>query len=587
MIKIKDRCIVLSSPSHQSSFCPPSSCQHLRSNLFLHATIVLLLIPTAALAEPPKLATTGRFDLSADAAVGAIDDGRVVTGGGSIERMSWVAEAARPRGYTVNFPISQMAWREFAMQFTPKQRGAVTLTLMGPWEQASPGVIYQQEVFWDAIKVDGATIENGSFESGAANSPTGWRSNGGVVESATDAVPAADGKRFSRTWHNRTLATTLNVTGGKPVSIRVRAVVPVGFQEMRRIVDRTTPAHQAAKRFVRGTNLGNYLEAPPGQNWGATYSEEDFDHIKAEGFDHVRLPIAWHHHTGSGPDFKIKDEFYTKADFLVNEATKRGLAAIVNIHHFDAFTSDPTGQRDKFIAIWRQLAMHYAARSAGVAFELLNEPKDAATTDVLNPIYADVIREIRKTNPTRTIFVGPGKWNQVSELPHLRLPNDDTNLIVTVHCYDPFYFTHQGASWAGPEVRSLKGIQFPGPPSTLLVPDASTRLSPNMLDWIKRYNTLPTETNPSSSRAIRGVVQQAKEWSDYYGRPVHFGEFGAYIAADAESRANFYRAFREQLDEAGIGWAMWDWKAGFRYWDDKAGLPAPGLRDAMFPNRRR
>ena len=51
------------------------------------------------------------------------------------------------------------------------------------------------------------------------------------------------------------------------------------------------------------------------------------------------------------------------------------------------------------------------------------------------------------------------------------LPSKDDNLIVTVHCYDPFYFTHQGASWAGPDVKPLAGIQFPGPPSKPLVPD--------------------------------------------------------------------------------------------------------------------
>ena len=55
---------------------------------------------------------------------------------------------------------------------------------------------------------------------------------------------------------------------------------------------------------------------------------------------------------------------------------------------------------------------------------MLNEPKDQATTVVLNPIYAEAIKEIRRTNPRRTIFVGPGKWNQAGELPNLRLPDN-------------------------------------------------------------------------------------------------------------------------------------------------------------------
>ncbi len=556
---------------------------------FLLLSACLLNTPApASLVEPPKLATTGRFDLAADATAGSIVDGELTAGSGSVSRMNWIPDADRARSYTVNFAASHVAWHEVAVRFTPKSSGTVTLTLMGPWEEASKGVIYRQEVLWDGIAVEGAALADGGFESGTESSPAGWKSNGSRAESASSSLAAFEGKRFARTWHNQTLSASLEVTAGKPVTIRLqaRAAVPADFKEMRRIADRNTPAHAAAKRFMRGTNLGNYLEAPPGQNWGASYSAADFEHIKAEGFDHVRLPIAWNHHTGPGPEFRIKDEFYAKADFLVNEATKRGLAAIVNMHHFNAFTSDPAGQRDKFIAIWRQLAAHYAAAPPSVAFELLNEPKDAATTVVLNPIFADAIREIRKTNLTRTIFVGPGEWNQVSELAHLRLP-DDANLIVTVHCYDPFNFTHQGATWVGPELRAVKGIKFPGPPATPFVPATSAKLSRDLLDWIDRYNTLPAKSNPSSPLAFRGVVEQAKEWSHYYGRPVHLGEFGCIVEADPESRARFYGEFRRVLDEAGIGWAMWDWKAGFRYWDDKTGEPAPGLREAMFPLRRK
>ena len=343
-----------------------------------------------------------------------------------------------------------------------------------------------------------------------------------------------------------------------------------------------SPAHRAAKEFLRGVNLGNYLEAPPKQNWGAKYSREDFVHIRAEGFDHVRLPIAWHHHAGPAPEFKLSDAIFAKADFLVTNALNHSLNVIVNVHHFDEFTANPLGLTNKFYALWRQIAAHYASSPAAVAFELLNEPKDAATTAVLNPIYAEAIHQIRQSNPERTIFVGPGKWNQVSELPNLRLPAEDENLIVTVHCYEPFYFTHQGASWAGSDVRALKGIVFPGPPATPFIPDSSVPLKANVRSWLERYNTLPAEKNPCSARAFRDAIEKAKRWSDQSGRPVHMGEFGCYVRADWDSRARFYREFRQALEEFGIGWAMWDWKAGFRYWDDEKKQPAPGMREAIF-----
>ena len=43
------------------------------------------------------------------------------------------------------------------------------------------------------------------------------------------------------------------------------------------------------------------------------------------------------------------------------------------------------------------------------------------------------------------------------------------------------------------------------------------------------------------ARDGRAAVDQIKEWSDYYGRPVYLGEFGAYTTADPASRANYYR----------------------------------------------
>ncbi len=534
--------------------------------------------------NPVKLAAMGRFDLLADESVGELLDGVVTAGSAKIERMNWVAAKEQARGYVVSGAISHRGWREWRVQFTPANSGQVTLTLRGMWEEASKGVVFRQEVLWDSFTATGAKIANGSFEneeeSGVA---AGWQTSGGRTIVASAESPAVDGKHVARTWHDQGLSTTLSVTKGEPVRVAcfVRAAVPAGFIEMTRIANRDTPAHRAAKYFRRGTNFGNYLEAPKGQDWGAKYSADDFDHVKKEGFDHVRLPIAWQHYA-SGADFRLSQEIFANVDSLVADAVQRKLGVIVNIHHFDAFTSKPADNRDNFLKLWRQIAEHYADQPDLVAFDLLNEPKDAATTDVLNPIFADAIKLIRQSNPRRTIFVATGKWNSVFELPSLRLPDDDENLIVTVHCYEPFYFTHQGATWSGPDTK-VTGIHFPGPPDKPLVIDPAMKVNAWVADWIKRYNTLPTDKNPSSPSAFRTHVTEAAEWSAYYGRPIHFGEFGCYQKSDAESRAAYYREFRKALDEANLGWATWDWKAGFRYWDEKNNRPEPGMREALFP----
>jgi endoglucanase len=553
-----------------------------------HTIMILTLvmgfssIRASAEGDPVKLAGAARFDLRADARAHAIEGGQVIEGNGSITRMNWVSESEQPRGYTLNFPVTHLGWRSLAVQFKPVQNGTVTLTLMGPFEQASKGIVYRQEVLWDDIRATGAALADGSFES-RPGPPSGWQSGGGAVLAQSSAVAAVQGTHYAQTWHNQTLSTTFNVVGGQPVTIRLhaRAVAVNGARDMKPIASRTTAAHRAARRFLRGANLGNGLESPPGQDWGGHYTPEDLRLMRTEGFDHVRIPVGWHHYTGPGPEFLIKPEIFARADKLVSAGLSEGLGVMVNIHHFDDFTSNPQKQTARFLTIWRQVARHYEKAPEGLVFELLNEPKDAATTEVINPIFAEAIRQIRQVSPKRTIVVGPGRWNSISELPKLLLPDDDQNLIVSVHNYEPFYFTHQGADWAGPDTK-VTGIHFPGPPARPLVPDPGLKINSWVMSWIKSYNKEPTATNPSSPLAFQGSVDQAKEWSEYYGRPIHVGEFGCFTKADPVSRANYYRALRESAEKANFGWAIWDWNAGFHYWNDKTGKAEPGMHEALF-----
>ena len=526
---------------------------------------------------PAKLASEGRIDLIPDAQVGHLTGGRVSGGRGQIGRMNWLPAEQQDRGYTSTLPSTHRTWRAFELTFVPENSGEVLVTLMGPWASAGGNEVIRQELEWDELTATGTTLINGGFEA-----PDGWQLDGGSIATAPADRPAVEGQRIARSWHNGRVSTRLKVLAGKAVTLRgqVRSALPSGYAEMPRILSRETPAHRNAQLFQYGVNLGNYLEAPRGQDWGQNYTSRDFEEIQKAGFDHVRLPIGWQNYTGPAPEYKLEEEIFVKVDFLVNEAVQHKLAVIVNVHHFDDFTTNPAAHTDRLLAIWDQVGKRYAKRPETVAFELLNEPKDAATTPVLNPIYAELISQIRKTNPTRPIFLGPGLWNRVSELNSLQLPKDEQNLIVTVHSYDPFQFTHQGTSWSSPEMGNLKGIRFPGPPPTpLAIPPG---LPKHLEDWLTQYNTLPAEQNPCSPRVMQELAGEAREWSEYFGRPVHVGEFGAYVAGDDVSRANYCREYRRAMEANGLGWALWDWSAGFRYWDKDRQHAVPGMRDALF-----
>jgi len=355
--------------------------------------------------------------------------------------------------------------------------------------------------------------------------------------------------------------------------------VPSNPPDMRPIASHHTPAYRAAKLFRRGANLGDYLEAPRGRSQ-ITVSADEFAQMKREGFDHVRVPIGWHQYAGPAPDFILEPEIFSRVDFVVTNALKNKLAVIINIHHFNALDLAPSNATPEFLAIWSQIAAHYQKFPPPLAFELDNEPHAKATTAVMNPIYAQTIEEIRRTNPHRTIFVEPGDWGNIGELKNLVLPPDD-NVIVSVHCYDPFFFTHQGATWTS-GATPVTNIIFPGPPAQPLVPDPTLHLKGSLRSWIEQYNTLPREKNPSGPLAFTGKLKYVRAWSDYYGRPAHLGEFGAFTRADEQSRVNFYSAFRRAAEQQKLGWCIWDWSAGFRYWDKTNGRPVPGMHDALF-----
>ena len=170
--------------------------------------------------------------------------------------------------------------------------------------------------------------------------------------------------------------------------LATRAVPDASAQTMKRIMGRDTPAHRAALRFMRGVSLGNYLEyLPNNPARNQSYSASDFALIRAEGFDHVRVPVAWHLYAGPAPDFTLTNSIFTSVDFMVNAALNQGLGVVLDLHGFADFMSDPAGNQDKFYAIWRQVGAYYSNAPSAVAFELLNEPNDNATTAVMNQTY--------------------------------------------------------------------------------------------------------------------------------------------------------------------------------------------------------
>ena len=197
----------------------------------------------------------------------------------------------------------------------------------------------------------------------------------------------------------------------------------------------------------RGMNLGNALDAPSEGAWGVILKTQYFDVIKQAQFTSIRLPIRWSAHAATQPPYTIDPEFFARVDWVINNTLSRNMSIIIDLHHYVELYQDPDAHFPRLLGLWDQIASHYRYFPQGLLFELVNEPNDQLTDDRWQAMIPELLSTVRKTNPERTIVVGPGFWNSVDHLENLHLPDDDDHLVGTIHYYAPIRFTHQGASW--------------------------------------------------------------------------------------------------------------------------------------------
>ncbi|MGE5562063.1 MAG: glycoside hydrolase family 5 protein [Bacillota bacterium] len=289
---------------------------------------------------------------------------------------------------------------------------------------------------------------------------------------------------------------------------------------------------QANQPFHRGVNVLGY---DPYWNAGGVrrFEWRHFAEIHNGGFDFVRVNLQAFKHMDS--QNRLEPQWLAKLDDVVREAQAAGLGVILDEHDFDVCSEDVDACRTRLSAFWQQVAPRYVNAPRNVAFELLNEPHDKLNGEVWNGMFAQLLGIVRQSNPDRIVVVGPTHWNSLADLPLLKLPADP-NLLVTFHYYEPFHFTHQGATWAGEEVKKLHGI---------------------------------TWGSEQDRAAVKADFDKVAAWAAANHRPILLGEFGAYDKSGTplDLRVAYVNAVRTEAESHGFGWAYWQFEGDFVVWD--------------------
>lgn len=312
----------------------------------------------------------------------------------------------------------------------------------------------------------------------------------------------------------------------------------------------------------RGVNLSHWLQYQGRQPIAAA----DLKAIRQSGFDHVRLPFD-PERLGWKPDAQGADAWpgLVELDQAIDLALGADLAVILDFHPESALRDriETDGQTAKaFVQAWRALAARYAKRPVErVAFAPLNEPQyysfDGARR--WRRLQGDVVGAIRQQAPSHWILLSGTRGSSIAGL-RLMTPLTDPKVRYVFHFYEPMLFTHLNAPWepfqSGPQ-GMVAGLKYGADPAQTL---AAARARPGADAKIANAAIEEYVAERWSAKRIAEEIDKASAWAKEHNVKLVCTEFGIFRdATDAASRNLWLHDVRVALENAEIGWSVWDY----------------------------
>ena len=358
------------------------------------------------------------------------------------------------------------------------------------------------------------------------------------------------------------------------------------------------PLQEKAMKYLnKGINITNWLEEDKTYFKGEfKFDESDVKLMADNGIKSLRFPIDLDRYATNRDEFvadttgatelKFDDaNLFAVLDSFVEWTGKHGISFVIDYHEYDNSYNATSSKNPRYMKmmanVWKHVAAHYASNEReDIFYELLNEPdmsNGKATSANWRKAAQEDIDSIRTVDKKHTIIFGDAQWYSISLLTKGQKLNDD-NVIYAIHTYEPFVFTHQGASWT--DLKSIKNLMFPYDKERWSEYSADfgvTKAVPsNYKKNIQNYYKI------GSKEYILSLILPAKEWAVTNNVPVIINEFGAYnVKTDKQSVLNYMTAMREISDTLQIPLTHWGYTGGFSLFESTDGVKGTKLIEGM------
>lgn len=360
-------------------------------------------------------------------------------------------------------------------------------------------------------------------------------------------------------------------------------------------------------RIGRAINVAQWFTWPRYESWSAgdvlwppfrgktprPPDDGDLRALRKAGFDTVRLPVDY------APFASLKGEHREAVYKLLFDAVARmhdaGLNVMIDLHPNSRHKT--WGQHaviegldaPAFVALGdvvTEMARRLDPLGDRVALEVMNEPRlkcSGAQQDQWEAMAAKLIAQAREGSQDLTLVVTGACVSSLDGLLALDPGKlGDRNLIYTFHFYDPFTFTHQGASFIAWPDKYLDEVPWPAASRPIEQPLARLRehmetvsLAPGAkrkaVDGA-RHNLVKFYVSNAGRSMIEQRFAQVADWAREHNiRPerIFIGEFGV-LKKDGDKpgalcgdRMRWLSDVREVADANGFSWAYFSYDGPF------------------------